>query len=480
MVVKRIRRPFIIIALIAFVGGCSFTPDYKRPDDTLDDRYSGLEAQSLDLKWSDFFNDKQLNTLIEMALKGNKNIEALGQQVEGARAMYGIKKADQLPSLGASGNLTRVKLPDSYSQMPNVPSYMTNYQATLGISSWELDFWGRLSSLKEAALEQYFATVEAKRAAELSLISQVAQSYLYHRELQERLNLAQKSLELRRKSLELFKKKLKVGSSSRLDVTQAEILYNQARGEKAVIERELALNHNALRVLVGSEFKGIDSAQLSSVEKYFTKAIPSGLPSDLLRNRPDIIAAEHQLKAANANIGAARAAFYPSISLTGSYGQVSGDLNNLFDGDNGLWLFQPSINIPIFTGGKLTNQLEAAKSNEKEAVAKYQLSIQTAFREVSDVLAQRTWIRDQLTILESTLSAQKERAELSAIRYKRGATNYLEVLDAQRALFSVEQSMVEIRRANLSSNVALFAALGGAFKEEKEEVDKKNLKILKQ
>lgn len=456
-------------------------PDYERPKVELAEQYSQGNKRSEELNWSHFFKDPVLKQLIDESLESNKNIQALGHQVEAARALYGIKKADQLPSLGVGGNVSRLKIPETYSQSPYIPSYMTSYQATLGISSWELDFWGKLESLKRGALEKFFASVEAKRAAELSLVSQVAQSYLFHRELQERLDLATKSLNLRKKSFNLFKKKFKVGSGSKLDVTQSEILYNQARGEKVAIERELALNENALRVLIGGKYSKLDSKSLSDVEKDFARDIPNGLPSDLLQNRPDIMAAEHLLKAQNYNIGAARAAFFPSISLTGSYGQVSNDLNDLFDSNNGMWLFRPSINIPLFTGGKLTNQLEAAKAQKSEAIAKYELSIQKAFREVSDVLAQKKWINEQLDILNSTLAAQKERARLSHIRYKNGATSYLEVLDAERALFSVEQSMVEIRRAALSSNITLFAALGGSYqeketknKEEKNKEEKNN------
>ncbi len=457
-------HPYILLTLTtAMAMSCSFAPEYKRPEVKLSKEFENGSAKSTEINWEDYFTDKQLNALIKKALTTNQSIQVLGRQVEQARAMYGIKKADQLPTLGASGSLLRTKVPDNYSQSPYIPSYMTNYQATLGISSWELDFWGKLKSLKKAALEKYMATLAAKKAAELTLVAQVGQSYLYHRELQERLDLAKKSLALRKKALDLFRRKFKVGSVSKLGVTQSEILYNQARGEKAVIEREIRLNTNIMRVLLGGEFKGLDHKGLSTVEKHFAKDLPSGLASDLLTNRPDIIAAEHLLKASNAHIGAARAAFLPSISLTGAYGQVSTELNTLFDSDNGMWLFRPSINIPIFTGGKLTNQLRAAKAKEKEAVAQYQLSIQNAFREVSDALAQSTWIKEQLDILKSTLAAQKERAQLSRVRNEQGATSYLEVLDAERALFSVEQSMVEIRRANLSSNIVLFAAIGGSL-----------------
>ena len=330
----------------------------------------------------------------------------------------------------------------------------------LGLASWELDFWGRVRSLKDAALQNYLATDAAAQAATLSLITQVADSYLTLRELDERLELTRETIASRAESLRIFRRRFDVGAISKLDLTQVETLWQQARALGADLERIRAEQAHALALLVGAPLtlpvqkQPLDDAAVM-------RELPAGLPSDLLANRPDIVAAEHQLQAANANIGAARAAFLPSITLTGAFGTASAELDGLFSGASRAWNFAPSISLPIFDAGRRQSALDLAEARRDQAVAGYEKTIQAAFRDVSDALSARHWLAEQVEVLRATVAAQTERARLAQLRYDHGASPYLEVLDAQRDLLAAQQTLVQTRRALLSSRVGLYAALGG-------------------
>ncbi|HEY5512051.1 MAG TPA: efflux transporter outer membrane subunit, partial [Geomonas sp.] len=379
--------------------------------------------------------------------------------VEEARALYGIQRADLLPSISASALGSRSRLPADLSPTGGALTSNT-YQATLNLSSWELDFWGRVRSLKEGALESYLATNEARRAVVVSLVAQVANTYLQERELDERIAIARQTIGTREESYRIARRRYEVGYASRLDSAQTEALLNQARADLALLQRLRELNRNALTLLVGSPIIS-DDRLLSQIEGGFLRDISPGLPSDLLIYRPDVIAAEHSLKAANASIGAARAAFLPRIALTGDLGSASSELNGLFGSGSLVWSFTPSLSLPIFQGGRNVANLDLSKARRNIAVADYERTIQNAFREVADALAERRWLADQLAAQQTTLAAQNDRAHLAKLRYDSGAAPYLEVLDAERDRFTAEQALVQTRRALLASSVSLYAALGG-------------------
>ncbi|MBL8541274.1 MAG: efflux transporter outer membrane subunit, partial [Betaproteobacteria bacterium] len=315
--------------------------------------------------------------------------------------------------------------------------------------------------LKDAALEQYLASDDARRAVTVSLVAQVADGYFTLRELDERIRITRDTIRTREESLRLFKRRLEVGTATRLDVAQVETLLTQAQSLGAQLEQARAAQAHALMLLVGTQPAGLEdrTANLNDTDPMHELRV--GLPSELLQERPDIIAAEHLLRGANANIGAARAAFFPSITLTGFFGTASAELDSLFDSGTKAWLFAPQLVLPIFDVGRRQANLDLAEVRRDVAVAGYERTIQTAFREVADALSAQHWLAEQVAIQQRAVAAQQERARLAQMRYDRGKSAFLEVLDAQRDLLTAEQQLVQQRRALLSSRVALYAALGG-------------------
>ncbi|WP_224956820.1 efflux transporter outer membrane subunit [Geomonas subterranea] len=453
----------LLLFLAALPCGCSLKPPYQRPALPVPQHYPGAErddAAALSLSdWSAFFADPELKRLVTLALERNRDLAMARQKVEEARAMYGIRRADLLPGISAGALAERSRTPADLS-LTGAPVTANVFQAGLFLASWELDFWGRVGSLKEAALESYLASLEARRAVQVSLVAQVAQSYLQERELTERVDLAEATIKSRDESFRIARRRFEVGSASKLDAVQAETLLNQARAELAGLMRLRALNLNALALLTGGPVSLVP-LPLTVVERDFLAVIAPGLPSDLLLNRPDVIAAEHELKGANAAIGAARAAFFPAIALTGSFGSASSELSGLFAAGSGAWSFTPAVSLPIFQGGRNVANLELARAREREAVAAYERVLQRAFREVADALAQRHWLAEQVEAQKATLASQTERTRLARLRYDTGAATYLEVLDAERDRFSAQQALVQTRRALLFAGVELYAALGG-------------------
>ncbi len=456
-----ISRPKITWCLMAaLLGGCSLNPSYQRPPLPTAASYPEQAATQASanighLGWRDFFADPALRDLIGLALKNNRELRIAMQRVEEARALYGIQRADLLPSISANAAGSRSRLPATGSALTS-----NSFEATLNLSTWELDFWGRVRSLKEAALEAYLATDEARRAVVVSLVAQVANTYLQERELDELIEIARQTIATREESYRITRRRYEVGSTSRLDAAQADALLNQARADLTVLQRLRELNRNALTLLVGAPIT-LELRLLSQIEPGFLSDFSPGLPSDLLVQRPDVIAAEHALKGANADIGAARAAFFPRIALTGDFGSASGELNGLFGSGSLVWSFTPSLSIPIFQGGRIEANLDLSRARRNLAVANYERTIQVAFREVADALAERRWLANQLTVQQATMAAQNERSRLARLRYDNGAAPYLEVLDAERDRFNVQQALVQTRRALLASGVNLYAALGG-------------------
>ncbi|WP_442793475.1 efflux transporter outer membrane subunit [Paraburkholderia sp. HP33-1] len=454
----------VLVALGVALSGCmSLAPHYERPSLPVSDAWP---ADALDrgtgavtrTPWRDYFPDPQLQALIEQALAHNRDLRIAVQRVEQARAGYGIRRADQFPSISAGASYARLRTPGGF--LANQPMISSLYNVDLVESNWELDFWGRVRSLKDAALEDFLASEASQRAATVSLIGQVADSYLVIRQYDERIALTRETIASRAESLRIFRRRFEVGAISRLDLEQSEILLQQAQTLDAQLEQARATEAHALELLVGApprlspEPQALDDASVRN-------DLGAGLPSALLENRPDIVAAEHQLRAANSNIGAARAAFFPRISLTGSFGTSSTELRNLFASGTGTWLFLPDLSLPIFDAGRNLANLKLAQAQREEAVAQYERSIQAAFRDVADALSARDWLTSQVSISRKTLAAQTERARLARLRYDSGATPFLEVLDAQRDLLAAQQQLVQTRGELLSSRVALYAALGG-------------------
>ena len=382
-------------------------------------------------------------------------------RIQEARAVYGIQRADQFPTVGANAGGSRGLTPGNLNQTGQ-PLHSSQYQVGVGINTWELDFWGRVASLREAALENYLATAEAGRAASLSLIAQVADAYAGLCESNQRLALAKATIDTRAESFRIFSRRVEVGSTSKFDLTQVEALLTQARNLGAQLEQTRAAQAHAMTQLLGAA-PAVDLETLRCTDTLALQALQPGLPSELLNTRPDIIAAEHRLKAANANIGAARAAFFPRITLTGFLGSASNQLDGLFEAGSRAWSFSPQLSLPIFDAGRNINNLDLASVRKEIAVADYERTVQTAFREVSDALTAHQWLTQQLHLAESARTTQAERARLAKLRYDNGSTAYLDVLDAQRELLSAEQLTVQTRRALLSSRISLYAALGGGM-----------------
>lgn len=460
-------RNILVGIIIAVSAGCSLAPAYLRPAMPTAVIYPGVEsvttatnAGAEQVGWREFFTDARLKELIAQTLQNNRDLRIAVQRVEEARALYGIQRADLLPSISASAVGTRSRVPSDLS-LTGSAVITDQYQAALTLSVWELDLWGRVRSLTEAALQSYLSTEEAQRAVLIGLVAQVANFYLIERELDELVDIAEHTIAIREESYRIARRRYEVGYSSKLDAVQAETLLSQARVDLAGLRRRRDLNHNALTLLVGVPVIDPEVQPLSRIEGGFVRDISVGLPSDLLINRPDILAAEHRLKAANANIGAARAAFFPSIVLTGDLGTASSELSGLFGTGSKAWSFTPSVTLPIFEGGRNIANLDLAQARRNEAVADYERTVQAAFREVADALAERRWLAEQVADQQATLVAQTERTRLAALRYQNGAAPYLEVLDAERDRFVAEQVLVQARRALLSSSVNLYAALGG-------------------
>jgi multidrug efflux system outer membrane protein len=469
---RRVATAFVIAASI-LAAACSLAPRDTRPElptaTAYPESYSGdttAGTQAATIAWTDFFADPRLEALIQAALDHNRDLAVAVAQVEEARGQYRIQRADQLPTIGVSADAARTRVGPEAAAIGSsvvVPGAFTydRYSAGAAISSFELDFWGRVRNLSAAARSEYLASVSAARAFRLTLIREVALAYLSSRSAEERLQLAEATVTSRREGLRIAKRRLDAGVTSALDYVQAETLLTQAETELASLRLTLAQNDNLLVSLIGKPLDASLPAPLPLSEQDRSSALAAGIPSDLLTNRPDILAAEQRLRASRANIGAARAAFLPAITLTGSYGYASSELDGLLGKDGLTWSFGPSINLPLFDFGRRRGNLTVAQARENIAVADYERTIQTAFREVADALAGRRYLAEQVSAQERATAAQRRLADLARTRYREGVVRYLEVLDAERTLFSAEQALLEIRRSQVSNLVALYVALGG-------------------
>ncbi len=458
------RRRICMTALLLGVSACSFAPEHVRPPQPVPQAYATATPPGdsiADLGWRDFFREAELQRLIDLALANNRDIRVATTRLAEARAAWRIEGASLYPQLDAVGSGTRGKTLFNLPGTGAIPADVKQVSAQLS-ASWEIDFWGRLRNLQDAARWQYLATEEARRAVGTDLVAQVANGYLLERHYEERAALARQSIKTRVEALRILRRRYEVGSGSKLEMTQAQTLLAQAQTTLQSLEQDRAVNRNALALLVGAPVD-IAPGHLSLTDVPQNLLLPVGLPSDLLTRRPDVIASEHQLRAASANIGAARAAFFPNIRLTGAYGAMSTELDGLFSDGIEAWTFTPSISLPLFNAGRLKGNLGVMRARHERAVAEYERTVQSAFRDVSDALVRRQQLQLQIRTTGELLEALRERARLAELRFDYGRSAYLEVLDAQRDLFDAEQAMVQLRRAELASIVALYASLGGGF-----------------
>jgi len=459
--------PFFVM-LLAF-SGCSLAPHYTRPEAPVPANlpsgkaYKNIKAPldavtAAGMPWCEFFADKRLQKVIEKALENNRDLRMAALNVERARALYGVQRAELLPSVNAVGSGSKERVPADLSSTRN---RMTSerYDVNLGISSWEIDFFGRIRSLKEQALEEYLATEQARCSAQIALVAEVARTYLTLAADRGNLKLAQSTLETQQGVYDLIGRQYEVGLVSELDLRRAQTQVDSARVNSARFTQLVAQDQNALNFLAGSSVpEDLLPPDLASVHP--PKEIFAGLSSEVLLNRPDILAVEHQLKAAHAFIGVARAALFPRISLTTVVGTASAELSGLFKSGSGTWSFAPQITMPIFDA-RAWAALRVSKTVQKIALMEYEKVIQTAFREVADALAVQGTIEQQVSAQQSFTDAIEETYRLSKKRYVQGIDSYLSVLDAQRSLYAAKQGLIKLCLGKLANQVRLYAVLGG-------------------
>jgi multidrug efflux system outer membrane protein len=462
------KHGLVFIACAALTACGTLAPDYHRPEAPVSknwptgaayaDAPKGQSAALVD--WRGFVTDKKLQQVIELALSNNRDLRVAALNVEKAQAQYQIQRANLFPHINATAGENASLTPAQVS-FTRSPFLLRAYSVGLGLSSYEIDLFGRIRSLKEEALELYFGTEEARRSAQISLIAQVAATYLALEADQEHLSLAKQTLKTQQETFAMDKRRFELGSASQLDMSQSESAVDTARGDVARYTSLVAQDMNALTLLAGAEVPEnlLPSDSIMSVTSL--KDVAPGLPSDLLENRPDILAAEHQLKAANANIGAARAAFFPSITLTSSISSESSQLSGLFKPGSRAWQFIPQVNLPIFEGGANIANLDAAKADRKIYLAQYEKAIQTAFREVADALADQGTLNEQVAAEQSLVDATSLSYKLSDARFQKGIDSYLVVLDSQRSLYAAQHNLINLKLARANNLVTLYKALGG-------------------
>ena len=468
------RPKLSVLCIAALLGGCSMMPVYQRPAAPVAIDWPAVNGTAVvtsarpaaDIEWQSFFSDDRLRQLIAVALKNNRDLRIAVLNIEQARAQFQIRRADQFPTL----NLAATGARQPGARTANGSSTITStYTAALAVTAYELDFFGRVASLKEQALAQYLATEQGRKTAQISLVASVANTYLSLLADAELLAITQQTLATREESYRLSKLRFDNGVTSELDLRQAESLTEAARVSLAQLQRQRALDENALTLLIGQPLTP-DLAVVLPAGKTLADApimadVPVGLPSDVLARRPDIRQAEQQLLAANANIGAARAAFFPRISLTTSVGSASSSLSGLFKSGSWGLAIAPQLLLPIFDAGRNQAGLGVANAGRDIAVAQYEKAIQTAFREVADALAGQATLGEQLRAQRAQATAEAVRFKLADLRYKNGIASSLDALDAQRSLFSVQQALVQTRLAQLQSQVTLYKTLGGGWKD---------------
>jgi len=462
------RNLLLVAGMTLCLAGCPRPQTYKRPEAPVPTVWPGgatNQAGAPDtptadrVEWQVFFTDARLQSVIEMALANNRDLRMATLNVERVENFYRIQRAERYPSVSAAANGQFYRVPRKMSSTDEAQT-ISQYDISLGVTSWELDLFGRIRSLTTAALEQYLATQQAQSATQITLVGAVANTYLTLAADRDNLRLAQSTLDAQQSTYDLIRQTRDFGVASDLDLRQAESQVEAARVDIARFAGQLALDENALNLLVGAPVPAnLLPGELSSAGTL--KDISAGLPSDVLLRRPDILLAEHQLKAAYGNIGAARALFFPRISLTGAGGITSSHLSDLFEPGAGAWRFVPQVVLPIFDSGTRQANYRVAEVDRDLAVAEYERAIQSAFREVSDALALRSRLVEQQTAQEALVNSLQETYRLSEARYNAGVDSYLSVLVAQRSLYLAQQGLLGVRLARLNNLVNLYKVLGG-------------------
>ncbi|HVE09378.1 MAG TPA: efflux transporter outer membrane subunit [Paraburkholderia sp.] len=468
----------LIAAAVAFLAaGCTLAPKYERPAAPVSGTFpqggvydtqpvpepgarSAQGQAATDIGWRDFFVDERLQRLIEIALKNNRDLRVSVLNIQAARAQYQITRAELFPAIDAAASQSKSRTPRNLSFQDRTIS--NSYSVGLN-ASWEIDFFGRIQSLKDQALAQYLATAQARKAAEIALVASVADQYIGVLGFDEALKVTQDTLRTAQDSYNITKLQYETGTGSELDLRQAETVVEQAKANLQTEARARAQAENALVLLVGEPLPDDLPRGRDLHSQELLTDIPAGLPSDLLTRRPDIMEAEQQLLAANANIGAARAAFFPRVTLTGDFGTLSPTLGGLFKPGSAAWSFAPQITLPIFEGGANRANLDLANVQKNIQIAQYEKAIQTAFREVADGLAARGTFDQQIAALERDTFAEQRRLDLSDLRYRNGVDSYLAVLTAQTDLYTVQLLLTNARVQRLSNLVDLYQALGGGW-----------------
>lgn len=484
----RLLRFLVAAALIDLLNACTMIPTYERSALAVPEVYPTMPSAdspepqgaaptpgatapdvtaAADIGWRDFFTDDKLRELIALALENNRDLRVAVLDIEQSRAQVSIQRGALFPEIEASAGGDSTRTPQSVAA-PGLPAVTRDYSVNIGVSAYELDLFGRLRSLTEKARETYLATEEARRNVQIGLVAEVAGDYLTLATDRQRFELAEQTLRSQSESCELTRREAEIGTASDLSLREAETTVESARVDVARYAGQIAADLNALNLVVGTPVpdalqpRGLDDAVHaldSGVEP------PAGLPSELLERRPDVLEAERNLRAANADIGAARAAFFPSIALTASQGTASDALSGLFAAGSKAWAFAPQVTLPIFTGGRNRANLRSARVARDIDVAKYEHTVQTAFREVADGLALRESLKRQLTAQQALVAASSDAYHLSDVRFRRGVDSYLNALDAQRSLYAAQQTLLGIELSRMSNMVTLYQALGGGWLE---------------
>ncbi|QLL16256.1 efflux transporter outer membrane subunit [Pseudomonas chlororaphis] len=463
-----IKFRWALVPVLALLGGCiNLAPEYQRPEAPVAEQWlpgskTSTGEVAADIHWQQFFTDSRLARLQALALANNRDLRLASLNIEKAQAQYRIQRATLFPAIDAGVSGTHARTPAS-SSSSGVATTSHDYSAQLGLSSYELDVFGRLRNLKDEALEAYLSLAETRRSTQISLVAEVATAWLTLAADNELLRLAQETLRSQQATYELTRRSHALGGSSGLALAQAQTTVESARGDAAVYASQILQDRNALRLLVGSEIPDelLPGASLQSAA--LLVRVPDELPSSLLQRRPDVLAAEHTLKSANIDIGAARAAFFPSISLTANAGSASSALSGLFKAGSGAWTFAPSISLPLFDAGSNRATLDAAKVEREIQVQTYQQTVQSAFKEVADALAERSTLDERLDAQQALTDASRKSFELADALYRGGSQSYLEALDAQRSLYSAQQDLISLRLAEQSNRVTLYKVLGGGW-----------------
>ncbi|MDY6946152.1 MAG: efflux transporter outer membrane subunit [Pseudomonadota bacterium] len=462
----------LVVALLLGVSACSLEPALDEPALPVAPAYPALPEQASsathahDLGWRSMFGDPRLQRSIELALDHNRDLRLAALQVEAVRAQYGIERAARFPAVDATGAVARQRAAANDQIALASPSEVrTEYAVNIGLAAFEIDLFGRMRSMSDAAFARYVASEHGRKAAQIALVAAVAEAYFAERLAQEQTALAERTLRDWKQSLDLARQLQAAHQNSGLDVAQAEGQVATAEAELEVHTRTAAQAGNALRLLMGTELPADVPAALPLDEQSVVTQLPPGLPSELLVHRPDILQAEQNLRAANADIGAARAAFFPRLSLTSSIGYASPDLSNLFDDRQRAWNFAPQLTLPLFQGGRLRSELRLAEVRKLSAVAEYERAIQIAFREVADGLAVNVTFDRQIDAQRRAVASAERRVALSNLRYRAGVDGRLELLDSQRQLSSAQLALLASRRDAIGNAIALYRALGGGLLE---------------